>query len=535
MRPLRASTEREPRTRQHAGVLRSSHAWTCVAIAAVAVIAYAPSFSVPFQFDDEARLTNNIALQEGTLRDALGWLGTSRVIPSLTLVLNYRLGGLDPLGYHIGNFIVHLLCAYGVLALGLTLCRTPRLARAWPPDRALVVATAAGLFFVCHPLQTQAVTYVIQRSAAMAALFYVSAVVCYLRGRIRQSLRPAQSGAPWLAASAALAICAVLSKENAVSLPAALLLAEWVGFGRPQRWRRIAAAAVAMLIVVAVPVLWKSVEWQPFTPAQSRMSLLARIGNAVFATAFGRSQSRPGALAYLLTQATVLPRYLHLVVFPFGLNVDPDVPIASGLTVPVLAGAAFLAGLAALGVSQMRRRPLAAFGILWFFITLSVESTIIPIDDVMVEQRMYLPMAGLAVSAGWMVAAGWFRVPRLTASLGALLLGGLVALTFARNLVWQTPITLWLDAAEKSPEKLRPQVNLGAAYHNAGRLDEAVVHYCRALALNPYDELAADNLELALTQLGRLETRQAGAAALPAPRAADTVVLEKADLSAYCP
>src|SRR6476660_4238358 len=109
MRPLRASAERESRPQQRAGVLRSSRAWgTCVAIAAVAAIAYAPSFSVPFQFDDEARLTNNLALQEGTLRDALGWLGTSRVIPSLTLVFNYRLGGLDPLGYHIGNFIVHL-------------------------------------------------------------------------------------------------------------------------------------------------------------------------------------------------------------------------------------------------------------------------------------------------------------------------------------------------------------------------------------------------------------------------------------------
>src|SRR5262249_32617278 len=152
------------------------------------------------------------------------------------------------------------------------------------------------------------------------------------------------------------------------------------------------------------------------------------------------------------------------------------------------------------GVSQMGRRPLAGFGILWFFVTISVESSLIPIDDPMMEQRMYLPMAGIAVSAGWLFAVAIARAPRAALPIGALLGTALIALPFARNVVWLSPITLWLDAAQKSPAKLRPQVNLGAAYHDADRLDDAIDHYCRALQIDPDDELAADNLAMALIE-----------------------------------
>jgi hypothetical protein len=156
--------------------LRNGFALAAIAIAAA--IAYAPSFAVPLQFDDEARLSHNVAMQQGAFLDALRWLGNSRVVPSITLVLNYRLGGFEPLGYHIGNFAVHLLATLGVFTLALSLCRTPRLRDAWPPHRALLLATAASLFFACHPLQTQAVTYIIQRYASMAARSSGSSVPC---------------------------------------------------------------------------------------------------------------------------------------------------------------------------------------------------------------------------------------------------------------------------------------------------------------------------------------------------------------------
>lgn len=510
---------------------RQPRAWLAfMLISIAAAIAYAPSFAVPFQFDDEARLLHNVAMQEGGVWDALWWLGNSRIVPSLTFLVNYRLGGLEPLGYHIANFAVHLLTTLGVFALALTLCRTPRLRAAWPPRRALRLASAAGLVFACHPLQTQAVTYIIQRYASMAALLYVWAVVCFLRARIRQRGVEPGAPAPYFLATVVLALCAVLSKEHAVSLPAALLLAEVVGFGRPRSWRGLAVGGLAMLVMLAVPIAWKVFISQPATPSTSAgaVPLLTRALDAILTPRDSLlGAARPGPVAYLCTQATVLPRYLGLVVLPIGLNVDHDVPFVQGAAPAVLAGFAGLAALAGFGLWQLPRRPLAGFGILWFFITLSVESSLLPIDDAMMEHRMYLPMAGLAVSAGWVFAAAVEWAPRAGRRAGAVVAGILIALTFARNLVWLSPVTLWLDAAEKSPNKARPHANLGAEYQRADRLRDAIAQHCRALELAPDDPVATDNLELALTRLGTydsiapevVERRPDGSVlmALPAP------------------
>jgi len=510
---------------------RQPRAWLAFAlISLAAAIAYAPSFAVPFQFDDEARLLHNVAMQEGGVWGALWWLGNSRIVPSLTFLVNYRLGGLQPIGYHIGNFAVHLLTTLGVFALALTLCRTPRLRAAWPPRRALLLASAAGLVFACHPLQTQAVTYIIQRYASMAALFYVWAVVCFLRARIRQRGVEPGAPAPYFLATVVLAVCAVLSKEHAVSLPAALLLAEVVGFGRPPRWRVLAVGGPAVLVMLAVPIAWKALIWQPVmnSTSASDVPLLTRGLESILTPRDSLlGAARPGPVAYLCTQATVLPRYLGLVLLPIGLNIDHDVPFVQGASPSVLAGFACLAALAGFGLWQLPRRPLAAFGILWFFVTLSVESSLLPIDDAMMEHRMYLPMAGLTVSAGWVFAAAVQLAPRAGRRAGAVVAGILIALTFARNLVWLSPLTLWLDAAEKSPNKARPHANLGAAYQKADRLRDAIAQHCRALELAPDDPVATDNLELALTRLGTydsivpevVERRPDGSVllALPAP------------------
>ena len=432
-------------------------------VSAAAALAYAPSFSVPFQFDDYARLGQNWALQHGHLVDALLWLGFPRVVPALTLVLNYQLGAFDPLGYHLLNFAVHLLATAGVFELALTLCHAPRLRERWS-DRALTVATAAAVVFACHPLQTQAVTYIIQRYASIAALFYVWAVVCYLRARGRQLGVSKGSATRYWVATVAFAGCAVLSKENAASLPAAFLLAEWTAFRLPRHWRTIAVGAGVLLAALLV-LMWLT------GGAAGGGGLVAQIwrsgtANSTRQTQFSGGQTPP--MTYLRTQALVLPRYLRLVALPWGQNVDHDVPLAESLTAPVLAGVAFLIGVATLGVALMRRQPLFGFAILWFFITLSVESSVIGLSDVIAEHRMYLPMAGIALGIGGLFAAAAARAPRAAPAVGVAAAAALVALTFARNVVWLSPLTLWVDAAEKSPHLARPQVNAGVAYHQGG-------------------------------------------------------------------
>lgn len=502
------------------------------AVCTAAAIAYAPSFAVPFQFDDFSRLGQNWYLQHGYLVEALLWLGTSRIVPGLTLVLNYQLGGFDPFGFHVLNFAVHLLATVAVFALALTLCSTPRLRETWNPRRARLLAIASALLFACHPLQTQAVTYIIQRYASIAALFYLWSLICYLHARNRQVGAETGRPLPFFIAAVALAVGAMLSKENAASLPGAMLLAEWVGFGWPRRWRALALGAVLALAVLTVPVVWKAAVWKP--TEDSAPSLLAHLwsGDGSLAQRQTSGGETP-PLVYLMTQAVVLPRYLRLVVLPWGQNIDPDVPLVDSLTASAVAAFALLCALALLGVALVRRRPLLGFAILWFFITLSVESSVIGLTDVMAEHRMYLPMAGLALGIGSLFVAAVERAPRLASTAGVLIAAGLVALTFARNLVWLSPVTLWVDAAEKSPAKARPHTNAGAAYHAADRFEEAVEHYCRALELNSEDQIARTNLGIVLESLGALE--EPIDAEVIEVDADGSMVVEMDDVTVYCP
>ena len=205
----------------------------------------------------------------------------------------------------------------------------------------------------------------------------------------------------------------------------------------------------------------------------------------------------------------------------------------------MLAGLGVLAALFVAGLSTARRAPAIGFGILWIFVALSVESSVLPISDVIMEHRMYLAMPGVGIAAG--AAFAWLaeRSPALAGASVGLLAVALVGLTFARNLVWQSPVSLWLDAAEKSPGKGRVLVNYGVALHGAGQLDAAARQYCRAIALDPELTLAHDNLELALDQMGKLEQLTAKAVPVPAPPGnglpPGAVILELDIPGTYCP
>jgi tetratricopeptide (TPR) repeat protein len=205
-------------------------------------------------------------------------------------------------------------------------------------------------------------------------------------------------------------------------------------------------------------------------------------------------------LQYFLTQCTVIPRYLGLVILPWGFNVDHDVPLATGLSVPVAAGLAFLAALLAFGLYALRRWPLVGFGIVWFFVALSVESSFLPIQDFMVEHRMYLAMPGVAIAVAVPFAWALARWRTTTLAAGTLLAAGLCTLTFMRNEVWRTPIALWQDALAKSPRKARAHANLGAALALDGQVDAAILESCKALEIDPNYKPAEANLQAMLEE-----------------------------------
>jgi hypothetical protein len=304
--------------------------------------------------------------------------------------------------------------------------------------------------------------------------------------------------------AAALAICAVLSKENAVTLPLALLATAWVFYGVRRSWRAYLPFAFAGLLVLAIPIVWKIATWTPIDPNAESMPFVQRILRGLFQQGEAPDQ-RIGPLDYFLTQCTVLPRYLKLFFWPSGLNVDHDVAVVHGVTPAVVAGFAMLAGLAAFGFAAVRRWPLAGFGILWFFITMSVESSFLPIIDVMMEHRLYMAMPGLVLVAATAFVWLFDRQRQVAAVVGVALLLILPSLTFARNQVWGSAMSLWTDALSKSPNKARVHVNVGVANHAEGNLDEAIHHYCRALEIAPGINIARDNIEIALDEQGKLD------------------------------
>jgi hypothetical protein len=307
--------------------------------------------------------------------------------------------------------------------------------KSWLAEQRLVLAVTAALLFACHPIQTQSVTYIIQRVAAMATLFYVWSVVFYVSARNQLTLAGGRGARTMLFVAAVLAVCAVLSKENAVTLPLTLVLAEWVFYAARRSWRAYLPFALTCLVVVAIPIAWKIATWTPMDPEAEAVPFVQQMLRGLLQQGETPIQ-RIGPLDYFLTQCTVLPRYLKLLILPTGLNVDHDIPMVDSITPAVAAGFVMMTGLAAFGFSAVRRWPLVGFGILWFFVTMSVESSVLPIIDVMMEHRIYLAMPGIVLVAATGFVWLFDRQRQVAAIVGVILLLLLPSLTFARNQVW---------------------------------------------------------------------------------------------------
>jgi Flp pilus assembly protein TadD len=403
---------------------------------------------------------------------------------------------------------VHLANALLVYLLVSLAFRSPPFAdgRARPGGREQagpLVALFAALLFACHPLQTQAVTYVTQRFASLATLFYLLASALYAACRLSGSgARSAllQAGA---IASAALAM---IAKEISFTLPFALALIEVVLF-RGERRRRL-LRLLPFFLMLLIPLALHGV-FAHGGLAEADASLRAA----------GRSPLT--RWEYLLTQLRVVVTYLRLFVLPVGQNVDWDYPeYRSLLDPPVLLSLVFLlAILAGAAILLLRsRRPdgppelaLASLGLFWFLGTLAVESGAVPLTDVIFEHRMYLPSVGLCIAASALAFHGRALLGRTAPAAARLVVPALSALvlalgaaTYARNDLWTDEVRLWQDAAAKSPLKVRPHLELGALHAARGRLADASREIETAIALAPGSAEAHNSLGVIRKREGRL-------------------------------
>ncbi|HLY37998.1 MAG TPA: tetratricopeptide repeat protein [Candidatus Binatia bacterium] len=451
--------------------MRTATRWVpLLALAALAVVAWANSLTAPFMFDDRPAILNNSNIRQlwppsvtltAPPRSILG----GRPVVSLSLALNYAVGGLDVRGYHAFNVIVHFLSALILLGIARrTLALSPRLAPA-APGLALVVAAV----WLVHPVQTDAVTYVTQRTELLMGLFYLST----LYTAIRASHGPRSRF--W--ETAAIVSCAIGMgcKEVMVTAPVMVMLYDRV-FLYPSwavAWRR------RRVLYVGLVATWGVLATLLVLRPGHHFVVLMSGGRSVF-------ERRVTPWEYLRTQFGVVARYLVLAVWPRGLCLDYGIWVAR-TTRDVLPGAIVVAALVGATAWAFRRWPGIGFLGASFLLLLAPSSTIVPIlTETMAERRMHLPLAPV-ITALVIAAYVLGRPTRGAFRLGLVLavVGILSALTVQRNSDYRSEVSIWSDATRKVPSNPRAHNNLGNALLAAGDDDGAFRELTEAVRLEP--------------------------------------------------
>ena len=428
-------------------------------IAAAGVGVYMNSLTIPFVWDDLPSIVDNQTIRSlsAAFRPPLETPMAGRPLVNVSLALNFAVGGLNVAGYHWMNIAIHVSCAVLLYAIVHRTLSGPRLAPLFNRG-ARVIAFTSALVWLLHPLQTEAVDYVTQRTESLMGLFLLLTV--YAAIRATQSVRPG-----WWQAAAVLA-CAMgmASKASMVGAPIVVLLYDRAfhhdSFRAALRKRpRLYAGLAASWVLLAV-LMWSA-------PRSS-------VGEA-------------GSVSwqmYALNQVPIVARYLQLAVWPRGLILDYGVPIALSLR-EIWPQALLILSLAFAAGAAWHRHPAAGFPGAVFFLMLAPTSSVIPITtEVGAERRMYIPMTALVVLA---TAMAWLLLDylrrrysaasrQITVAFAAVALGVVIALgsaTMARNTLFQDPVALWRDVVERRPHS-RARISFAAALIAAGHENEAV-------------------------------------------------------------
>ncbi len=454
------------------------------------ILIYSNSFRCSFHFDDFHNIVENMSIRN--LADVKAWgnFYPTRPFGIFTFALNYHFSQLNVWDWHLVNLVIHLINACLVWWLTLLIFSSPALKDHPIIKHKNVLALLTALLFVSHPLATESVTYIVQRLASMVTMFYILALALYLSARL--SNKGIKSKSLLFAGSLLSAMLAMLTKENAFTLPFAIMLFE-IFFLRTKKlsiyfkdYRVILLMAAFLSIIIIIPLTFLSGIFKPIPPTQ---------GNAYTVT----------SLNYLFTQFSVIVKYIQLLFLPINQNVDYDFPVSNDFFgTRTILGFLILLSLIILAIFLFKKYRIISFGIFWFFITLSIESSFFPISDVIFEHRTYLPSFGffLILTSGIYVLL-WDKYKYFAISIFVIIIVSNSVLTYERNKVWKDNLTLWNDNIVKSPDKARPIVNRGYAYGNLGEWNKAIVDYSKAIGINPEYSDAYNNRGFAYGKLGQ--------------------------------
>ncbi|MBK8477524.1 MAG: tetratricopeptide repeat protein [Opitutaceae bacterium] len=455
--------------------------WAVVVLLLAGIAAYWNTFSVPFLFDDDTSIADNPTIRSlwppaGPLSPPSGGeTVTNRPVLNYSFALNYALGGLDVRGYHVLNLAIHLAAALALFGVVRRTLRQPVLAGSCgeAADRAAFVL---ALWWLLHPLQTESVTYIVQRAESLMGLFYLLTLYAAIRGMAVP--RPwGWWGLAWVACTLGMA-----TKEVMASAPLVVFLYD------------------RTFVAGTFREAWTQRKWSHLALASTWLVL---VGLAVGGIAAGRGGTAGLGAGitwwdYLRTQAEGIVRYLQLSFWPAPLVFDYGVVVQRDPVV-YLPCLLFLVSLAAATVVALRRWPVWGFAGVCFFAILAPSSSVIPVvTQTLAEHRMYLPLAVVLVP----VALGlslW--MPRAFLPAGLIVAGVLGVLTFQRNHDYRTAIAIWGDTVAKRPQSARAHSNFGTALARVRenpRIDLAIVHQREAVRLDPEFYMAHHNLAKAL-------------------------------------
>jgi hypothetical protein len=406
---------------------------TATTAAALAAAAYLPSLLGVFHFDDYNVIVNYPTVHSWEALFERAGLGV-RPLLKASYTFNWILGG-----FSLFNIACHALNAALLFRVGELLFRDRR------------AALIAALLFALHPAATEAVTYISGRSSSLMAVFYLGALLAYLRG------------AHW-PVSSFLFVCAVATRETAVTLPAALLLCELC---RGTGWREIARRQWphwALLLAGAVFLLLN----------QRYFDLVA----------YGYAER--GLADNLLTQVGGVSYLALRLISLHGYNIDPALPALTQWTGVLVFQAVSFVLLLIVGLVNLRARPWIAFGVLWFFLQLAPTNSIVPRLDVANDRQLYLACWGLFLA----LAVQLREFPKLAIPL----IVAFAAASVVRQLDYRSEIALWESSVALAPWNARAHNNLGYAYQVSGRTEDARREYHAALLFDAKHQKARFNL-----------------------------------------
>ena len=449
LRSAAPTPSQSPALHTLAGFPLRTVAAACPAVFVALLWIYWPALHGRFVFDDLSLPFSKVIRNE----PLTAWISGSRPVLMFSYWVNYRFWGIAPFSYHFVNLAIHFVNA-GLVFLVLFQLLT---GAGWLRERAGAASIAGALIFALHPLQTESVSYVAGRSESLASLFLLLAYVAFLYRR--------NVSISWWEALLVLAPfgMAVGTKENAVSLAGILVLTD---------------------------LFWPT----PFSiqGIKRNWRLYCLMAPGVMAAAFGvfrvlaSSQTAGFSLVtykwyqYAFTEARALFSYVGLTIFPLGQSIDQDyAPSHSIMEHGAIFYMILLAGAVAAAVVWRRRYPLCCFGLLMFLVGLAPTSSIVPLDDALVERRMYLPLLGLILIGCELASRA--RISRATGAclfaFAALVLG---KLTYDRNQLWGQPEKLMEMAASAAVYNSRPLLNFTEILIRQGRCDLAPAYLERA-------------------------------------------------------